>query len=274
MKKNILTSAVVSSLLVGALAFSGCGGSSNSSNNTELPTLSKDDTKAEGSAKIIAGTDGIVNQTIDLISEKEGVKVAKATVEQVLKDGEPACGAGEECTVIAKQISACQIDASSASFTNALSHVDDLISGAGDRYDPNKDMIVFGGTMQIQATGFNQASLDLDVNMISCGSAISKDNTPIQAGFSNEGHVVDVFVQTADDVISIKSEGEKKGFWIRNVRIKDGKIQLTSEMIEEEFKKVGGEGKCLDMPVTFTFYSIKDSNKDNTTGVTGTTGAE
>ena len=277
-KRSLLTSVVVSSVLLGALAFSGCGGSNNSKSDEKLPTLGAGES-ATGSAKIVADASGNVNMAVNLESSKSGVKVAKATVKQVLLDGKPACGAGSECTVVAKQISACQIDATSDSFTNALSHVGDLIAGAGDRYDANKDMVVFGGTMQIQTTGFNQAALDLDVNMIGCGSAISKDNTPIQAGFSNEGHTVDVFVQTADEAISTKSESEKKGFWIRNVKIKDGKIQLTSEMIEEEFNKVGGVGKCLDTPVTFTFFSIKPAEHgdgtpvENVTGITGSTGA-
>jgi hypothetical protein len=252
-KRSILTSVVASSMLVSVLMISGCGGSSAGGVKT-LPGLDSSDKNAGGSAKIIADSNGDLNTKIPLISTKQKEQVAEVTIKKVTKDdGTAACTQStDNCKVTVKQITACGIDASDEAFTKAKAHVLDLQNVAGDRYDANKDMVVFGGIMTISCSGFDNATVALSINMISCGAAFTKDGTPVNAGFSNEGHIVDVYVEDAD--------GNDK--WINNIKIKDGKILIPSDKLD-----------CIKLPATFTFYSIKDSTKDNTTGITGSTGA-
>jgi hypothetical protein len=257
-KRSILTSVAASSMIAGVLLLSGCGGSSAEIAKT-LPNLGKDDSTAVGTAKIIADANGNLNVKVPLISENKKVQVAEVTFNKVLKNGAVACTQlADNCGVKAKQISACGIDAGDTAFTNAKSHIGDLVAGAGDRYDANKDMVVFGGVLGVTAEGFDQATMALTINMIECGSAFKTDGTPVQAGFSNEGHIVDVYVENG----ALTTKSEESGTWIRNVRIKDGKICLTPEQLGS-----------LNLPATFTFYSIKTSNKEGTTGITGSTGA-
>jgi hypothetical protein len=258
-KRNILTSVAASTMIASVLMLSGCGGSSAEIAKT-LPNLGEGDSTAVGSAKIVADSNGNLNVKVPLVSENKQVQVAEVTFNKILKNGAVTCTQlADNCGVKAKQISACGIDAGDTAFTNAKSHLGDLIAGAGDRYDANRDMVVFGGILGITAEGFNQATMALAINMIDCGSAFKTDGTPVKAGFSNEGHIVDVYVENGD--LATKSRELRvaySGTWIRNVRIKDGKIYLTPEQLGS-----------LNLPATFTFYSIKESNKEGTTGVTG-----
>jgi Cu/Ag efflux protein CusF len=256
MKKSI--SVVASAVLTGVLMLSGCGGSSSSgdgggvSSENALPSLGKDDNTARGSAKIVADASGNTNVTISLISDSGKKQVSTATITRVADaNGNAVCtNASDNCEVKAFQLSACGIDSSNAAFIAAKVNVVELITGS-DRWDANTDMVVFGGTMDFTAKGFNKCTMALAINMIPCGSAFKTDGTAVQAGFSNENHIVDVFVEEAD--------GTTK--WVRDVKVKDGKILIPA-----------GELSNVDLPAKFTFYSIKDSNKDNTTGVTGGTG--
>jgi len=252
--RSILTSVVASTMITGVLMLNGCGGSSTEIVK-KLPNLGEGDSTAVGTAKIVADSNGNLNVKVPLISENKQVQVAEVTFNKVLKNGAVACTQlADNCGVKAKQISACGIDAGDAAFTDAKSHIGDLVAGAGDRYDANRDMVVFGGVLGVTAEGFDQATMALTINMIECGSAFKSDGTPVQAGFSNEGHIVDVYIENG----SLATKSEDSGIWIRNVRIKDGKICLTPEQLG-----------MLSLPATFTFYSIKVSNKEGTTGITG-----
>jgi hypothetical protein len=247
-KRSFLATVTTSTVLAGILMLSGCGGSSESS---KLPTLGKDDNKAEGTAAVIADNNGNVNIEVPVVSQK-GNKVAVATFRKVSKNGNECCTqSSDNCSVKVKQISACGIDASDSAFIDAKDHVLDLINQVGSRYDANTDMVVFGGILTVSGVGFNQATMSLSINMIECGSAFGKDGNPIQAGFSNEGHIVDVYVEDANG----------NGKWINNIRIQNGKILIPASQLTD-----------IDLPATFTFYSIKDANKNNTTGITGGTG--
>ncbi len=279
-KRSLLTSVVTSTVLAGVLMMSGCGGS-NSVQVETLPNLGKDDSVAVGTSKILADSDGNLNIKIPLVSENNKVQVAEVIFSQVLKNGVAACTQlVDNCEVKAKQVSACGIDASSDAFIAAISHLEELKAGAGDRYDDAKDMVVFGGTLLIDAEGFDECNMALSINMIDCGSAFKTDGGAVEAGFSNENHIVDVYV-SAGTIAPYASTDSGK--WMRNIRIKDGKILMTAEQLDS-----------LKLPATFTFYSIKDSDKDgttkddttkddttkddttkdSTTGVTGATGGE
>jgi hypothetical protein len=252
-KRSLLTSVVASSVVASVLVLSGCGGSHASAPKT-LPTLDKSDPKASGSDKIVADSNGNLDATIDLISDNKKVQVAQVTFTKVLKDGgEPACTqASDNCEVEAKQISACGIDASSDAFVEAKSHVLDLINEAGDRYDNNESMIVFGGTLGLSCNGFDDADMAIAINMIKCGTAFKADGGGVQSGFSNENIVVDVYVE----------EEGKDGRWLQ-AQVKDGKILLTREQLD-----------TITLPVKFTFYTIYPREaKDGTTGITGSTGS-
>jgi hypothetical protein len=251
-KRSLLTSVVASAVLAGVMMMSGCGGS-NASTPKKLPNLGKDDPTASANEKIVADSNGNLNTTVDLISDNKKVQVAQVTFTKVLKNGQAACTqASDNCEVEAKQISACGIDASSDAFKEAKSHVLDLINEAGDRYDADKSMIVFGGTLGLSCNGFDDADMAVAINMIECGSAFKRDGTAVQSGFSNENQPVDVYVE----------EEGKDGRWLQ-AKIKDGKILLTKEQLD-----------TITLPVKFTFYIIYPREaKDGTTGITGGTGA-
>jgi hypothetical protein len=251
MKRNILTSVVASTVLAGVLAMSGCGGSSNSNEPKAGGLKSGEVAKAEaqvgaGSKVDLATSTGAVASTIKFN------KVANAS------GAAPECAATSSCNTTVTQESSCPKKKvvnpilryvscyGKTALDYAYAHKADL------KYDPTKQMVVYGGAIIVKSDDFDTADLTLDVKGLDCGL---ETRTEVSAGFANPGHKVFAMIRVMDGCGNIS---EQK--WTKEVTM-DENGDFTLDIVGLE---LGADGQ-----VEILLFSIKDADKTGSTGVSG-----
>ena len=262
MKLRVGTSIVTSAVLVTVLALSGCGGNSNSK-SAKAPGAKAGTTSTSKKVSIVSGRDN----SGDILGEtNDGSGNAASFTLKTPKnsDGDDTCKSEkEECSCeVAIEAPTCtnRVEASSRYTPNYGNDVLDYVWNHkadyqydGKDYDPTKQMLVYGGAIIVDHTGFSSGNLKIDVKGMECGKAILHNGADtVQAGFANPGHKV---------FVMIKIDGMPDQ-WTTLSDTMDESGNFTIDLTDIDL----GDGT---KDVEVLLFSIKDADKAGTTGMSG-----
>jgi len=258
-KRSLLTSVVVSSVLLGALAFNGCGGSNSSITSEVAKGGLKAGEGASAKATISAGKEGKTSLVQDLTSGS-GAVVGTISFSKVMRD-DGSCATGCDGTMTTKQDTSCpkvKVAEKDAvlRYTKCYGRTATSYATRKGMYDYTSEMIVYGGALLFKSNDFDGFSAKLFIKGLKCGL---EARTEVAAGFANPGHKVFALIKIMDEC----GNDVKDSQWTEVATMNEnGDFTLNLENID-----LGDNHK-----VEILLFSIKNADKTGSTGSTGGSG--
>jgi hypothetical protein len=248
-------------LSLAAIAVIGCGGS-NSSSCCKSGIAPGE--KAEGNGVVVADTTGKTNLTIKAVVENKDTNTSKTPTSSVTvtnvqsSNGTSVCQTKEDgCDFsVVQTASKCDNTEDKPEFN--LSSCDEqkaetFFKGDTTKFDPSKEVVVYGGTLEItDASGtVDTCGLDVSINLPQqwCGKELKSGK---QVGFANVAYRNG---ETMWALITVATDGCSTTKVWKKARVVDGKILLENL-------------QGVKLPAKFVLFSVM-AKPDRLSGATG-----